>query len=104
MNHTPNTTPAPPAQIRLGEPATVPGWQPDLMSPTPESDDDLEAVLEGGPAGLPPALRACQVARADERIKVPYLGGYEHFEKDGAAGVDDMPVVFRWTGRTRIAE
>ncbi|MFG3714569.1 DUF5988 family protein [Micromonospora sp. NPDC047730] len=64
----------------------------------------IDAVLEGGPADLPADLRSHRVARAAEKIKVRHYGGYEHFERGNAPETADVPVVFRWTGRTRIAE
>ena len=65
----------------------------------------VRAVLRGGPTGLPEASRHHLVAVGKDRIKVPYLGGYEHFHRtfhatDGAADV----VVFQWIGQTKIAE
>ncbi|WP_174533000.1 DUF5988 family protein [Micromonospora chalcea] len=63
----------------------------------------IDVVLEGGPAGLPADLRSRQVSRAEKKIKILYYGGYEHFERGSAAATVE-PVVFRWTGRTRIAE
>ncbi|MER5337557.1 DUF5988 family protein [Micromonospora sp. NPDC002717] len=64
----------------------------------------IDVVLEGGPADLPADLRSHRVARAEEKIKVRHYGGYEHFERGSAPEAADVPVVFRWTGRTRIAE
>jgi len=63
--------------------------------------DDTEIVLEGGPAELP---RRMSMRLSDDnrlKIKLPYLGGHEHFEV-----VDELlsPRVYRWTMRTRIAE
>ncbi|GAA2657372.1 DUF5988 family protein [Paractinoplanes durhamensis] len=75
-----------------------------------ESDPDtsavrlVEAVLEGGPANLPNELRTHHVLHTDEKIKVPYLDGYEHFECASVTDTGGTPVVFRWTGRTRVAE
>ncbi|SCL14029.1 hypothetical protein GA0070616_0309 [Micromonospora nigra] len=63
----------------------------------------VEAVLEGGPANLPVDLRSHLVTPTSDKIKVHHYGGYEHFERDATTG-DVTPVVFRWTGRTRIAE
>ncbi|MFG1674677.1 DUF5988 family protein [Micromonospora sp. NPDC049282] len=64
----------------------------------------VEAVLEGGPAMLPAELRNQRVSLVESKIKVRYYGGYEHFERDPAVALDGVPAVFRWTGRTRIAE
>ncbi|MEV6927921.1 DUF5988 family protein [Dactylosporangium sp. NPDC051485] len=78
------------------------------MVHVPDLDNDpvelVEAILEGGPAHFPAELRARQVPHTDEKIKVPHLNGYEHFERDPAARPVDVPIVFRWTGRTRVAE
>lgn len=35
------------------------------------------------------------------KIKVPYLAGYEHFERRFG---DGSPLLFTWTARTKIAE
>ncbi|MGC5333988.1 DUF5988 family protein [Micromonospora sp. DT62] len=64
----------------------------------------IDVVLEGGPVDLPADLRSRQVARVEEKIKVLHYGGYEHFERGATPLAVDLPVVFRWTGRTRIAE
>lgn len=62
----------------------------------------IDAILQGGPAELPVSLRTHRVPAAEEKIKVPFYGGYEHFCRGGT--VAGQPVVFHWTGRTRIAE
>jgi hypothetical protein len=62
----------------------------------------VEAVLEGGPAGLGADQRHLRLAAAVDKVKVPFCGGYEHFERDDA--VTGSPLVFRWTTRTRVAE
>lgn len=64
----------------------------------------VEAVLEGGPVNLPAELRSHRVSPVADKIKVHHYGGYEHFERDSSGVTEDAPVVFRWTGRTRIAE
>jgi hypothetical protein len=64
------------------------------------------AMLEGGPANLPSAMRTQTVSQFARKIKVPYYGGYEHFER--IARIDENVsaehVIFRWTMRTEIAE
>jgi hypothetical protein len=68
-----------------------------------EALDVVTVVLEGGPATLHPELRTQQIANPPDVIKICIGSGYEHFARvpDGnGAG----PVIFRWTGRTRIAE
>jgi hypothetical protein len=62
---------------------------------------DIDVILEGGPVDFPEEFRNRRVPRTQDKVKVAYLGGYEHFERDPAAG----PVqVYRWTARTRVAE
>lgn len=64
----------------------------------------VRAVLEGGPKGLPD--RIVTVTPPGTQVKVPFMGGYEHFEatqrlQDTAEG----PLrVYQWTYRTAIAE
>ena len=55
-------------------------------------------VLEGGPADL--IDRIHHVTPGEERVTVPHLGGYEHFERDP----DSPALVYRWSYRTKIAE
>jgi hypothetical protein len=66
----------------------------------------IEAILEGGPDGLALTHRRCRVVEADDKIKVPYLGGYEHFERTSEyTDHEGAPRrVYRWTTRTKIAE
>ncbi|AYF31951.1 hypothetical protein CSH63_31760 [Micromonospora tulbaghiae] len=72
-----------------------------LDIPPPEAA--VTATLEGGPTDISAAHRQLTVTTAARKVKIPHLGGYEHFERvDGSAG--DGAVVFRWTMRTRIAE
>ena len=66
----------------------------------------IDAILEGGPEGLALPHRRCRVPEAEDKIKVPYLGGYEHFERTGEyTSHEGAPRrVYRWTTRTKIAE
>ncbi|MGI5183707.1 DUF5988 family protein [Dactylosporangium sp. CA-152071] len=66
-----------------------------------QPDAPVEVRLEGGPASFPAELRR-QLARPDdEKIKVQYKGGHEHFERrQDEAGSP----VYVWTGRTFFAE
>ncbi|WP_405111558.1 DUF5988 family protein [Micromonospora sp. NBC_01405] len=64
----------------------------------------IDVVLEGGPTNLPAEQRSHRISPAEDKIKVSHYGGYEHFERDTVRVADELPVVFRWTGRTRIAE
>ncbi|GGL19573.1 DUF5988 family protein [Mangrovihabitans endophyticus] len=68
---------------------------------------DTDAVLRGGPDDLPAELRTFRTDRDAGTVKVPFYGGYEHFERRAAepgAGPADGPVEFHWIGRTRVAE
>jgi hypothetical protein len=64
------------------------------------------AVLEGGPVSLPEESRTQKVSPFAQKIKVPYYGGYEHFERTCPLehNVLDEEIVFRWTMRTELAE
>ncbi|KOV85564.1 hypothetical protein ADL03_14060 [Nocardia sp. NRRL S-836] len=68
------------------------------------SDHLVDAVLHGGPADLPQATRAQRVHREEKKVKIPHYGGHEHFERDGTTPAERTEVVFRWIGRTRVAE
>jgi hypothetical protein len=72
----------------------------------PPDDDRVTVRLDGGPRDLPETLRRQQILAGQEKIKIRYRDGYEHFERDHgeAAGNDAAPARFRWTMRTRIAE
>lgn len=61
----------------------------------------IDITLEGGPDGVPAVIRAERSTLAARKLKIPYRGGYEHFEL-----VDEpaAPVTFHWTMRTKIAE
>lgn len=56
--------------------------------------------LRGGPANFPEELRHPRVLPTEDRLKISYYGGYEHFERDQESG----NVVYQWIGRTRVAE
>jgi hypothetical protein len=60
----------------------------------------VTAALRGGPAAFPDELRYPRVAPGQDKVKICYNGGYEHFERD----LRETGWVYRWTGRTRIAE
>jgi Family of unknown function (DUF5988) len=68
--------------------------------------NSVQAVLEGGPASIPSASRLQDVGPFEEKIKLPYYGGYEHFERTTSL-VEDAScrqVIFRWIMRTEMAE
>jgi hypothetical protein len=64
----------------------------------------IDVVLEGGPDGISPAsVLGGRSLAAQDRLKIPHQGGYEHFERLGTP-VSATPTVFRWVARTKIAE
>ncbi|HZB47850.1 MAG TPA: DUF5988 family protein [Mycobacteriales bacterium] len=64
----------------------------------------VEVILEGGPGTLPTSMQVAATPDT-ECLKVPSLGGYEHFERADDRVVDGgRQAVFRWTMRTAIAE
>ena len=68
------------------------------------ADEIVHAVLEGGPVDIPEGLRKVREPVADAKIKIPHYGGYEHFERAIDADPTALPIVFRWTTRTKVAE
>jgi hypothetical protein len=77
----------------------------------PNASDSLTAelvaaVLLGGPANLPETERRQQVPVAESKIKIPHMGGYEHFHRqdEGLTAGPEAPLVFHWAMRTKIAE
>ncbi|GAB2586868.1 hypothetical protein GCM10027168_19640 [Streptomyces capparidis] len=74
---------------------------------TPQAADPaVHAVLQGGPGSLTPEQRTVRVTETQDKIKIEHYGGYEHFERAEAPGDAEQreAVVYRWAGRTRIAE
>jgi uncharacterized protein DUF5988 len=67
---------------------------------------DVDVVLTGGPVDLPDTHRRRRAVDADYEIKVPHLGGYEHFERteETAEATGSTLRIYRWTMRTLIAE
>ncbi|MEV6802839.1 DUF5988 family protein [Micromonospora rifamycinica] len=63
----------------------------------------VEVVLTGGPAALPASIQLDSAVDA-EKIKIQHYGGYEHFERDIDHADDGRVRVYRWVGRTKIAE
>jgi hypothetical protein len=65
----------------------------------------VDVRLVGGPPDFPTSRRTLRIdlAKADEKIKIKYYGGYQHFMPSGEDG-DREPRIFRWTGATKIAE
>lgn len=69
-------------------------------------ENAVEVLLEGGPHDLPETHRRRRANGTADTIKVPHLGGYEHFERTGeVTAAPGTPCrVYRWTARTLIAE
>lgn len=65
-------------------------------------ENEVEAILVGGPTHFPQQLRRRKVIRGLDKIKVHYNGGYEHFER--VEPDTGETVVYRWVTRTRVAE
>jgi hypothetical protein len=65
-------------------------------------DTSAEVLLEGGPQELPRLVRTALAAVLDGRVKIPWRGGYEHFER--VVRHEASRPRFRWTMRTKIAE
>ncbi|MDT0441439.1 DUF5988 family protein [Streptomyces johnsoniae] len=82
------------------------------MSELSGTSSTIEAVLQGGPATLPPERRSVRITGTQHVVKVQHYGGYEHFVRSDRGDRGDqtrgsgaaVPIVFRWVGRTRIAE
>ncbi|WP_328891803.1 DUF5988 family protein [Streptomyces sp. NBC_00316] len=74
------------------------------------TEDERKVLVElvGGPADLPQAQRTMRVdaAEAQQKIKIKYYGGYQHFEPSDDSGGNggQSSRTFRWTGFTKIAE
>lgn len=68
--------------------------------------NSILAVLVGGPASLPEATRIQEVSPFAQKIKVPYYGGYEHFERTCPLEENALSaqITFSWTTRTELAE
>ncbi|MCX5065750.1 DUF5988 family protein [Micromonospora lupini] len=64
----------------------------------------VDVLLEGGPMDVPREQRIVLSEDTRLKIKIPLLGGTEHFEVVGDPAADVSPRVYRWTTRTRIAE
>ena len=65
----------------------------------------VDVILEGGPGTLPATMQVAATP-GTACLKVPSLGGYEHFERANDRVVDGgrQVTVYRWTMRTTIAE
>ncbi|MEU7835684.1 MULTISPECIES: DUF5988 family protein [unclassified Nonomuraea] len=70
------------------------------------ASEEMNVILQGGPAGLPHHERLRYVSQAIHDVKVPHGNGYEHFAPTHTyQKLNGYHVaVFRWTGTTKIAE
>ena len=66
----------------------------------------LRVVLAGGPDELRKDGGVAEAAGLDDRVKILFASGYEHFSRSGEFAEVDGEVlpVFRWCARTKIAE
>ena len=69
-----------------------------------EPNEMIEVYLEGGATYMPAEMRRQWAFRDQYKVKVEFCGAHEHFERITPQGATDTPVLFRWTGRTKIAE
>ncbi|MBQ0977983.1 DUF5988 family protein [Micromonospora zamorensis] len=72
-----------------------------LDPPALAPSEPVLVFLQGGPADIPRTVVASVEQLVYGKIKVPYLAGYEHFERRFG---DGSPLLFTWTARTKIAE
>lgn len=69
------------------------------------ADGAVEVHLLGGPEGMPRKLWLPGGLASDEKLKIRYLAGYEHYERTPwARGTTGSGLTFTWSMRTRIAE
>ncbi len=68
---------------------------------TAQRPEAVEVLLQGGPDSIPRTRLVTDDELLYGKIKVPYLAGYEHFERTPG---DGSPLLFAWTTRTKIAE
>lgn len=67
---------------------------------------NARVLLVGGPEYLPDTVRVQEVDDLEEKVKLAYGAGYEHFSNSGEVSLVDgeyLPV-FRWCGKTKVAE
>lgn len=66
----------------------------------------LRIVLTGGPDQLHEGGCVKEVDNLDDKVKISFASGYEHFSHSGeVTEVDgDFLPVFHWCEKTRIAE
>lgn len=63
----------------------------------------IRIVLAGGPHDLPETNRVHEIDSIEDKVKVCFGAGYEHFSHQGEFSDEHLPV-FEWCGRTKIAE
>ena len=75
------------------------------------ADAEVEVTLKGGPEGLPETVVVGPAQLRDQRLKIPFRAGYEHFVPERPAGDSKTrdsktrdSAVFVWCDRTEFAE
>ncbi|MEV4499759.1 DUF5988 family protein [Micromonospora arborensis] len=75
-----------------------------MDNPAGSATGTFDIILEGGPESLPTGVRRQRVHNLTDTVKICHYGGYEHFGRADGGSLVDGPILFRWFGRTRIAE
>jgi len=69
------------------------------------AEPTVEVTLEGAPDGMPGTVLVRRAELPRDRLKIPYLAGYEHFiPLERFSGVPEDGAVFVWCDRTKFAE
>jgi uncharacterized protein DUF5988 len=78
----------------------------DSAAKTTSAPKPVRAILYGGPESIPDETRVQLVSPLEEKVKLPYRGGYEHFERIAVIDTSDAleEITFHWKMRTEIAE
>lgn len=68
--------------------------------------EEFRVLLLGGPPSFPDHLRNQTVRSIDEKIKVRFRAGYEHFQYRGECRntSEGRVQLFSWCARTAVAE
>ncbi|HET6709860.1 DUF5988 family protein [Amycolatopsis sp.] len=69
------------------------------------AEPTVEVTLKGAPDGMPETVLVRRAELAADRLKIPYMAGYEHFiPLESLSGVPEDGAVFVWCDRTKFAE
>ncbi|REF00424.1 DUF5988 family protein [Thermomonospora umbrina] len=76
------------------------------VNATADRTAKIKAVFVDCPRDLPISSRIGEAFRDSDEVKLAFYGGYEHFTSAGYCCEvgGELVTVFRWTGRTEIAE